>query len=98
VNFASSPFITIPKDERLEWQVICERYPEQWVVLVQIDWPNCRSAEFRSAVVVGHAATRDAALDAAQPRLDELRDEFACFFTKRYIFWMRPNGHPGGYL
>ncbi|MEO8844401.1 MAG: hypothetical protein ABI591_06160 [Kofleriaceae bacterium] len=94
MNFASSPFITIPKDERLEWQVICERYPEQWVVLVQIDWPNCRSAEFGSAVVVGHAATHDAALDAAQPS----RDEFACFFTKRYIFWMRPNGHPGGYL
>jgi len=94
----SSPFIVIPKDERLTWQEICERYPEQWVVLAHIDWPNCRSAEFRWAVVVGRAATRDAALDAARPRLDELRDEFACFFTKRYIFWRRPNGWPGGYL
>lgn len=27
----STPFITIPKDERLPWQEICERYPEQWV-------------------------------------------------------------------
>lgn len=51
----------------------------------------CRSAEFRSAVVVGHAESREVALDAARSRLDELRDEFACFFTKRYIFWRRPN-------
>jgi hypothetical protein len=94
----SGSFITIPNDQRLGWQEICERYPEQWVVLVHIEWPNCRSAEFRSAAVVGHAESREAALDAARPKLDELRDEFACFFTKRYIFWRRPNGRPGGYI
>jgi hypothetical protein len=86
------PFITVPKDEHLSWQQICERYPKQWVVLVHIDWPNCRTVEFRSAVVVGYAATRDAALDAARARVDELRDEFACFCTERNILWMRPNG------
>jgi hypothetical protein len=94
----STEFITIPRDEPLAWQAICERYPRQWVVLVHINWSNCSSLEFRTAVVVGHAATRGAALDAARPRLDQLRDEFACLFTKRYILWRRPNGHPGGYL
>jgi hypothetical protein len=24
----SAPFITIPKDERLAWQPICDRYPD----------------------------------------------------------------------
>jgi hypothetical protein len=95
---SSAPFITVPNDKRLVWQEICRRYPEQWVVLAHIDWPNCRSAELQSAVVVAHAPTRDAALDAARPRLDDLRDEFACLYTKRYIFWMRPNGRPGGYI
>jgi len=33
----SGPFITIPKDERFGWQEICERYPEQWVVLVRTE-------------------------------------------------------------
>jgi len=45
LTMPSAPFITIPKDERLAWQAICERYPEQWVVLVHIDWPDCRTTE-----------------------------------------------------
>jgi hypothetical protein len=95
---SATPFITVPRDERLSRQEICRRHPERWVVLAHIDWQSCSSAELRSAVVVSHAVTRNAALDAARPRLDELGDEFACFNTKRYIFWMRPSGLPGGYV
>ena len=35
--------------ERLTWKEIQEKYPDQWVGLVDIDWKN--SANVRSAVV-----------------------------------------------
>ena len=92
------PFIAGKIHERLDWQEICRRYPDEWVILAGIEWPNGRSSELQSALVVAHASTRDAALDAARMALRERVDEFACLFTTRYIFWRRPNGRPGGRL
>jgi hypothetical protein len=53
---------TEPLPERLTWQQICERYPDQWVALVEMDW-NDETDEFTVARVAGHGTTRRAPFD-----------------------------------
>jgi hypothetical protein len=35
--------------ERLTWDQICSRFPDEWVVLVETDWVNDRDFEFGTA-------------------------------------------------
>lgn len=61
--------------ERLTWKQICERYPDEWVVLVDIQWINDTDFEFRTAVVLGHFASRKQAspcIKAAFQRHEEV--------------------------
>jgi hypothetical protein len=68
--------------ERLAWAEICERYPEQWVALVDIDWVDDDSDEFRTARVAGNGPRRADPL--AQARRFPLRfDEIGHLFTGR---------------
>ncbi len=60
------------------WQAICERYPDQWVVLVDTDWVDNHNFDFRS--VVGHDVRRAAALAEAQCVTSRYQG-FGCFFT-----------------
>ena len=46
-----------PLTALMTWWQICERYPDQWVVLVEMDW-NEETDEFTTARVAGHGATR----------------------------------------
>lgn len=48
---------------RLTWDEICSRYPDQFVCLIDIAKDAPRSPVIVSAQVVGHAATRDAAFE-----------------------------------
>jgi hypothetical protein len=48
------PFISEP----LTWKQICERYPDEWVCLVEIDRPVEHNFAFRTARVVGHGKGR----------------------------------------
>ncbi len=95
---ASRPFVAGKIYERLEWTEVCRLHPEQWVVLVDIEWSNGKGAELRSASLVAHAESRAAVLDAARSVLDRRSDEFACLYTTRDIYWSRPSGLPGGRL
>jgi hypothetical protein len=45
--------------ELLTWQQICERFPTQWVALVDMDW-NEETNDFTVARVAGHGTTRRA--------------------------------------
>jgi hypothetical protein len=45
------------------------RYPDEWVILGEIDWSDEDQGEFRSAVVLGHGRLRAAAMAAAAPHL-----------------------------
>ena len=47
-----------PVAEPLSWAEICERYPDQFVCLVDIEHPELGSPEITTARVVGHGATR----------------------------------------
>lgn len=44
--------------EPLTWPEICARYPDEWVVLVEVDWIEEDDRDFRSARVAGHGKTR----------------------------------------
>ena len=70
--------------EALTWTQICARYPEQWVVLVDVDWletdEDNLTFEFRSARVAGHGTTRREPLVQARP-LRARYQEMAHYFT-----------------
>jgi hypothetical protein len=54
--------------EPLTWEQICERYPDQWVVLVEIERPDGdHNARMRTARIAGTGRTRREAFDRAQP-------------------------------
>ncbi|HWO17872.1 MAG TPA: hypothetical protein VNO30_03825 [Kofleriaceae bacterium] len=54
--------------EPLTWDQICERYPDQWVVLVETDWRDeNHSYGFRTARVAGFGKSRRESFDQARP-------------------------------
>jgi len=53
--------------EPLTWTQICERYPEQWVCLVEFDRIDPGRFAFRAARVVGHSKQRRAAVEQSRP-------------------------------
>lgn len=64
------------------WGEIKERYPDQWVTLVDTDWIDDRSFEFRTTRVIGHGQSRAEAIAQAEPLLAGY-DDFGCFYTGR---------------
>jgi hypothetical protein len=73
------PFISEP----LTWAEIRDRYPDQWVCLVEIDEINDTDFEVRTAHVVGHGKTRIAPLEQADPFIKQYKN-FAHYHTRRY--------------
>lgn len=71
-----APMIT----ESLTWPQICERYPDQWVCVVEIEWDEPPNFNFRSARVVGHGTTRREPLVQARPWWDHY-DQIGRYFT-----------------
>jgi hypothetical protein len=53
--------------EPLTWAAICDRYPDEWVCLVEIDRIDPNNFEFRTARVVGHGRTREDPFEQARP-------------------------------
>lgn len=66
--------------EPLTWEQIRERYPDQWVVLVEMDWLHDKGFEFRTARVAAHGKTRGEPLEQARP-LRSRYTSFCNFFT-----------------
>lgn len=70
--------------EPLTWPQICARHPDQWVVLVDVDWvdkdEDTLTFEFRSARVAGHGPTRREPLVQARP-LRARYPEMGHYFT-----------------
>jgi hypothetical protein len=76
-----SPPATMNAHERLTWAEICQRYPDEWVVVVEIqpvdemDGVDDVAIEFCTAVVIAHHKTRKEAspsVKAAFQRYDEV--------------------------
>jgi len=66
--------------EPLTWKQICDRYPDEWVCLVEIDRYNDREFEFRTARVVGHGKHPRDPLVQARP-LDAHYEGMGHYFT-----------------
>jgi hypothetical protein len=66
--------------ERLTWQQIRERYPDQWVVLVEHDWDEHDLAHYTTARVFAQGASRAEALAHAQPALTAYQG-YGCRYT-----------------
>lgn len=66
--------------EPLTWDQICERYPDQWVALIEIDWADDRNFKFQTARVAGNGKTRREPLVQARP-LRARHPQIGHFFT-----------------
>lgn len=71
------PVVTEP----LSWPQICERYPDQWVALVEMGWDD-EADEIITARVAGHGATRGEPF-AQMRRAGLTYDEVGHFYTGR---------------
>jgi len=65
--------------EPMTWSEICDRFPDQWIAVVALDWVDDRDEPFRTALVAGHGSRREA-LEQAKPLL-KLFDKMGPFFT-----------------
>ena len=66
--------------ERLTRKQICERYPDEWVVLVETDWVNDTDFDFGTAAVLGHFKSRKQASPHIK-RAFERYNEVGSFWT-----------------
>lgn len=62
---------TAEKPERtisptLTWAEICERHPDEWVCVVEIEYLRPNDATIVSARVVGHGSTKRAPIEPAK--------------------------------
>jgi hypothetical protein len=70
----------LPGLERLSWRDICERFPDEWVVLVDSDWADARDFVHSTAKVFSHRKRRreaSADIGAACGAFERV----GCFFT-----------------
>jgi hypothetical protein len=66
--------------ERLTWKQMCERFPEQWVVVADADRVNEIDLELMTAVVLGNFKRRK----DASPRIKTAfadYSEIGCYWT-----------------
>jgi len=88
-NDTRNPPATMNAHERLTWDKICRRYPDEWVVLAEIERADETDAdevtiEFCTAVVIAHHKTRKEASPSVKAAFQ--RDiEVGSFFTGRLI-------------
>ncbi len=74
-----------PLSELMTWNQVRERYPDQWVALVEMDWDD-EIEDFTVARVAGHGPSRRAPFD--QMRAAGLRYEtVGHFYTGRAVLY-----------
>lgn len=85
---ADSTSAHAPARERLSWTKICARYPNQWVVLIEVKHEDDDedNGEIESAIVIGHDKTRGGSFREADPILDgeDIR-RFAHLYTGKIV-------------
>ena len=67
--------------EPMTWRELCDRFPDQWVSLVGIEWVDDNERELRMGLVAGHGSRRDA-VKQARP-LHSVFRAIGHFFTGR---------------
>lgn len=54
-----------PPHDRLSWRQICALYPDQWVLLVDVEWTDDTCSSFRTALVGAVGINREDTLEAS---------------------------------
>jgi hypothetical protein len=77
--------------ELLTWAEICERYPDEWVCVVDIDFGDPLVFDLRAARVVSHSKTKREVLDLARAWWDHY-EMIGRYFTGHLIVrpFLRP--------
>jgi hypothetical protein len=77
--------------EPLTWAEICERYPDEWVGAVDIDYGDPRVFHPRTARVVSHSKTKREAFDQASLWWAHYK-MIGCYYTGNLIVrpFLRP--------
>jgi hypothetical protein len=70
--------------ERLTWDEIRQRYPDEWIVMAEVDWVNDTDFEFGTAIVLGHHKTRKDVSPSVKEAMKHYEDVCA-FFTGRLV-------------
>jgi hypothetical protein len=71
--------ITPTISQPLTWKAICQRYPDEWVCLVEFERIDPMRFAFRTARVIGASKQRRMALEQARPwwrRYEEIGQHF----------------------
>jgi hypothetical protein len=68
--------------ERMTWDEICRRFPNEWVVLVGTDWRDDHNFEFGNAHVFAHRESRSEATKDMGMACRSF-ENVGCFFTGR---------------
>ena len=79
-----APSFSLPSAERLSWEEIRRRYPDEWVMMVEVDWLSDDDPDFRTAAVVGHGKTR-AEVSHSTREIMSGASGGACMFTGRLV-------------
>ena len=66
--------------ERLTWTEMCQRYPDEWVVMAEIEGDNDTDLDFGSALVLGHYKGRKEASPHIKAAF-ERHEDVSCFWT-----------------
>ena len=66
--------------ERLTWPQLRERYPDQWVVLVDHDWHEHDLTRYNTAQVLARGVSRGEAVANAEPALGAYQS-YGCRYT-----------------
>jgi hypothetical protein len=66
--------------ERLTWAEVCNRFPNEWVVVVGTDWAYDRDFEFGTALVLGHYKRRKEASPHIKAAFEHY-PQIGCFWT-----------------
>lgn len=83
-NDTANPPAAMNAHERLTWDEICQRYPDAWVVIAEMDWVEDGCFEFGTALVFAHHKTRKEASPSVK-EADKHYSEVGAFFTGRLI-------------
>ncbi len=70
----------LPVPERLTWSEICQRYPDEWVVLIETKWIDADNFEFNTALVLGHSINHGEVLRRTRPLREHVM-ESGIYFT-----------------
>jgi hypothetical protein len=83
-NDTTNPPATMSAHERLTWEQICQRYPDEWVVMAEIEWVNDTDFEFSTALVLAHHKARKEASPAVKAAFHRY-DEVGKFWTGEIV-------------